>query len=161
MEFGIFIQAHLPRSRWNNDPDAEHTALMRETELVEAADRNGWKYVWVTEHHFLTEYSHISANEVYLGYLAAITERIHLGSGIFNLNPQVNHPVRVAERVAMLDHLSDGRFEFGTGRGAGSREVTGFGIKSTAVTKEVFDEVLPEFLRMWNETGYSHSGKAF
>ena len=62
MEFGIFIQGHLPRSRWNTDSDAEHTALTREAELVEAADRNGWKYVWVTEHHFLTEYSHQNHN---------------------------------------------------------------------------------------------------
>jgi alkanesulfonate monooxygenase SsuD/methylene tetrahydromethanopterin reductase-like flavin-dependent oxidoreductase (luciferase family) len=161
MEFGIFVQAHLPRRRVEADPDAEHHAIMNEVELVKAADRAGWKYVWVTEHHFLDEYSHMSANEVYLAHLSAVTERIHVGSGIFNLNPQVNHPIRVAERVAMLDHLSDGRFEFGTGRGAGSREVTGFGIESTAVTKEVFDEVIPEFLRMWNETEYHHQGKAF
>src|SRR5207244_966226 len=82
--------------------------------------RAGWKYVWVTEHHFLTEYSHLSAPEVFLGYLACATERIHLGSGIFNLNPTINHPMRLAERVAMLDHLTDGRFECGTGRGPGS-----------------------------------------
>ena len=61
-----------------------------------------------------------------LGYLAATTERIHLGSGIFNPLPQVNHPAKVAEKVAMLDHLSNGRFEFGTGRGAGSHEILGF-----------------------------------
>jgi alkanesulfonate monooxygenase SsuD/methylene tetrahydromethanopterin reductase-like flavin-dependent oxidoreductase (luciferase family) len=161
MEFGIFIQAHLPRSRWDNDPDAEHTALLREAELVEAADRNGWKYVWVTEHHFLSEYSHLSANEVYLGYLAHATDRIHIGSGIFNINPQVNHPARVAERVAMLDHLSNGRFEFGTGRGAGSREVTGFGLPDTNVTKEIYDAVIPEFVKMWRDGPYSHDGKWF
>ena len=104
----------------------EHTAFMREIELVEAADRAGFKYVWVTEHHFLDEYSHLSANDVVLGYLARATERIHLGSGIFNPLPQVNHPAKVAERVAMLDHLSNGRFEFGTGRGAGSHEILAF-----------------------------------
>jgi alkanesulfonate monooxygenase SsuD/methylene tetrahydromethanopterin reductase-like flavin-dependent oxidoreductase (luciferase family) len=130
-------------------------------ELVKAADRAGWKYVWVTEHHFLTEYSHLSASEVYLGYLVALTERIHLGSGIFNLNPQVNHPVRVAERVAMLDHLSDGRFEFGTGRGAGSREVTGFGIESTDVTKAAWDEVIREFVPMWESTDYGHNSELY
>ena len=91
-----------------------------------AADQAGFKYVWVTEHHFLDEYSHLSANDVMLGYLAHATERIHIGSGIFNPLPQVNHPAKVAERVAMLDHLSDGRFEFGTGRGAGSHEILGF-----------------------------------
>src|SRR5579871_5035483 len=134
MEFGIFIQAHLPKARIDaasSRDEAEHTALMKELELVRVADQTGWKYVWVTEHHFLTEYSHLSDSATVLGYLAHATERIHLGSGIFNLNPQVNHPLRLAERAAMLDHLTDGRFEFGTGRGAGSIEVTGFDIEGT------------------------------
>ena len=162
MEFGIFVQAHVPRARVEADgAAAEHNALMNETELVQAADRHGWKYAWITEHHFLTEYSHLSASEVYLGYLAHATERIHLGSGIFNLNPQVNHPVRVAERVAMLDHLSDGRFEFGTGRGAGSLEVTGFDIEGTHVTKEVWDEVVRQFVSMWADEPYAYDGTAF
>jgi alkanesulfonate monooxygenase SsuD/methylene tetrahydromethanopterin reductase-like flavin-dependent oxidoreductase (luciferase family) len=162
MEFGIFVQGHVPRARVEAEGDAaEHNALVREVELVRAADRTGWKYAWVTEHHFLTEYSHLSANEVYLGYLAAVTERIHLGSGIFNLNPSVNHPVRVAERVAMLDHLSDGRFEFGTGRGAGSREVTGFDIESTDVTRAAWDEVIREMLPMWETTEYAHHSDLF
>ena len=99
---------------------------MDELERVIAADKAGFKYVWVTEHHFLDEYSHLSANDVICGYLAHATERIHIGSGIFNPLPQVNHPAKLAERVAMLDHLSDGRFEFGTGRGAGSHEILGF-----------------------------------
>jgi alkanesulfonate monooxygenase SsuD/methylene tetrahydromethanopterin reductase-like flavin-dependent oxidoreductase (luciferase family) len=162
MEFGIFIQGHVPRRKREAEGDAaEHNAIVGDIELVKIADRTGWKYVWVTEHHFLTEYSHISANEVLLGYLAAVTDRIHLGSGIFNLNPQVNHPVRVAERVAMLDHLTDGRFEFGTGRGAGSREVTGFDIPDTSVTKAVWDEVILEFTKMWDSTEYAHDGPAY
>ena len=130
MEFGIFVQGHVPRARVETDGDAaEHNAIVNEMELVEAADRHGWKYVWVTEHHFLTEYSHLSANEVVLGYLAKATNRIHIGSGIFNLNPHVNHPYGSRNGSAMLDHLCDGRFELGTGRGAGSREVTGFDIE--------------------------------
>ena len=113
MEFGIFVQGYTPQFRRDVDPEAEHHALMNELELVQAADRAGFKYVWATEHHFLDEYSHLSANEVFLGYLASCTERIHLGSGIFNPLPQVNHPAKVAEKVAMLDHLSGGRVEFG------------------------------------------------
>ncbi len=162
MEFGIFIQAHVPRRRVEAEGEtAEHHALLGEAELVQAADRTGWKYCWVVEHHFLTEYSHLSDSASYLGYLAAITDRIHLGSGIFNLNPQVNHPARIAERAAMLDHLSDGRFELGTGRGAGSREVTGFDIPNTDVTKAVWDEVIRELPKMWRTTEYSHDGPAF
>ena len=71
------------------------------------------------------------------------TERIHLGSGIFNPLPQVNHPAKVAERVAMLDHLSNGRFEFGTGRGAGSHEILGFlpGMEDLSGTREIWEDV--------------------
>jgi hypothetical protein len=99
MEFGIFIQNFVPAYRRNKEPDAEHNVIMEDLEMVQAADKAGFKYVWVTEHHFLDEYSHLSANDVVLGYLANATERIHLGSGIFNPLPQVNHPAKVAERV--------------------------------------------------------------
>lgn len=158
MEFGIFIQMFTPQFRRDEDPDAEHHALTNEIELVQAADRAGFKYVWVTEHHFLDEYSHLSANDVVLGYLAHATERIHLGSGIFNPLAQVNHPVKVAERVAMLDHLSGGRFEFGTGRGAGSHEILGFlhreGITDTSATKAMWEETIGEFAKMWLQDEY-------
>lgn len=162
MEFGIFVQGYVPRSKVDREgTEAEHNALSGDIGLIETADRHGWKYAWVTEHHFLAEYSHLSASEVFLGYAAAKTQQIHLGSGIFNLNPKVNHPVRIAERAAMLDHLSDGRFELGTGRGAGSREVTGFDIESTGVTKAAWDEVIRELPRMWREAEYSHDGAEF
>ena len=162
MEFGIFIQGYVPQARLDAvGPTAEHEALLNEAGLVRVADDTGWKYCWVVEHHFLTQYSHLSDSASYLGYLAAITDRIHIGSGIFNLNPQVNHPARIAERAAMLDHLSDGRFELGTGRGAGSREVTGFDIASTDLTKAPWDEVIRELPKMWRETEYHHDGAAF
>ena len=158
MEFGIFIQMYTPKFRRDTDPDAEHHALINELELVQAADKAGFKYVWLTEHHFLDEYSHLSANDVVLGYLAHATERIHLGSGIFNPLAQVNHPAKVAERVAMLDHLSGGRFEFGTGRGAGSHEILGFlhrdGITDTLATKEMWEETIGEFAKMWLQEEY-------
>ena len=164
MEFGIFIQGYTPRFRREVDPDAEHHALMHDIEVTQAADRAGFKYVWATEHHFLDEYSHLSASDVVLGYLAHATERIHLGSGIFNPLAQVNHPAKVAERVAMLDHLSGGRFEFGTGRGAGSHEILGFlhrdGITDTSVTKEMWEETIGEFPKMWlNEEYPGFEGK--
>lgn len=158
MEFGVFIQMFTPQFRRDKDPDAEHHALMNDLEIVRAADKAGFKYVWVTEHHFLDEYSHLSANDVVLGWLAHATERIHLGSGIFNPLAQVNHPAKVAERVAMLDHLSDGRFEFGTGRGAGSHEILGFlhrdGITDTSATREMWEETIGEFAKMWLQDEY-------
>jgi alkanesulfonate monooxygenase SsuD/methylene tetrahydromethanopterin reductase-like flavin-dependent oxidoreductase (luciferase family) len=158
MEFGIFIQTFVPNFRREVDPEAEHHALMDDLRLVEAADKAGFKYVWVTEHHFLDEYSHLSANDVVLGYLAHATERIHLGSGIFNPLAPVNHPAKVAERVAMLDHVSGGRFEFGTGRGAGSHEILGFlhkaGVTETSTTKEIWEETIGEFAKMWLQDEY-------
>ncbi|HEV8064272.1 MAG TPA: LLM class flavin-dependent oxidoreductase [Acidimicrobiales bacterium] len=156
MEFGVFIQTYVPKWRQEAEPDAEHNALLEDIEVVKAADRYGFKYAWVTEHHFLDEYSHLSANDVVISHLCAKTERIHVGSGIFNPLPTVNHPVKVAERVAMLDHLSGGRFEFGTGRGAGSHEILGFlpGIEDLNGTKEIWEEVIGEFPKMWLQETY-------
>ncbi len=162
MEFGLFVQAHVPRHEREADPEgAEHRRLLREVELAEACDRAGFKYVWSVEHHFLEEYSHLSASEIVLPWIAARTERIHVGSAIWNLTPPVNHPARVAERVAMLDHLSEGRFEFGTGRGSSSIEFQGFGIPDGETTRAMFDEALPEILRMWREAPYAHDGRFF
>ena len=162
MEFGLFVQAHVPRHEVEADPvNAEHSRLMRELEVAVACDRAGWKYVWSVEHHFLEEYSHISASEIFLPYVAARTERIHVGSAIYNITPPVNHPARMAERVAMLDHLSEGRFEFGTGRGSSSTEFKGFGIPDGDTTRAMYDESLREILRMWRETRYSYQGKYF
>ncbi len=160
MEFGIFIQGYVPGPA-AHVPEKEHEALMRDIDLVQVADRTGWKYVWVTEHHTLAEYSHISASEVYMGYLAHATERIHLGSGIFNLSPRVNHPARNVERAAMLDHLTEGRFEFGTGRGAGSHEMATFGIDDTLSTKAEWDEVVGELPRMFERKDYTFAGEHF
>ncbi len=156
MEFGIFVQGYVPDTRRAVDPEAEHHALMDETEYVIQADKSGFKYAWASEHHFLEQYSHLSANEVFLGYLAHATERIHLGSGIFNPLAAVNHPVKVAEKVAMLDHLSKGRFEFGTGRGAGSHEILGFlpGIDDMNATKEMWEETIAEFPKMFLQEEY-------
>ncbi|MEV8310922.1 LLM class flavin-dependent oxidoreductase [Streptomyces flavidovirens] len=157
MEFGLFVQGYVPAARAKADPEAEHKALIEETEYVIQADKSGFKYAWASEHHFLEEYSHLSANDVFLGYLAHATDRIHLGSGIFNPLAPVNHPVKVAEKVAMLDHLSEGRFEFGSGRGAGSHEILGFmpGITDMNHTKEIWEETISEFPKMWLQDEYA------
>src|SRR2546423_5459035 len=162
MEFGIFIQTFVPNFRREGNPDAEHEALLNDIEVAIAADKAGFKYVWASEHHFLDEYSHLSANDVVLAYLARATERIHLGSGIFNPLPQVNHPAKVAEKVAMLDHLSGGRFEFGTGRGAGGHEILGFlpGMQDLTGTREIWEDVIGEFAKMWTQDEYEgYQGK--
>jgi alkanesulfonate monooxygenase SsuD/methylene tetrahydromethanopterin reductase-like flavin-dependent oxidoreductase (luciferase family) len=161
MEFGLFIGGWVPDYLDGRDDEAEHRRLVDETRIAEAGDRSGWKYVWVTEHHFLTEYSHISANEVVIPHILARTNRIRVASGIINVTPPVNHPARIAERVAMLDHLSGGRFDFGTGRGSSTTEQAGFGITDPELTKAMFDEVVPEFARMWRQDSYSFDGRFF
>ena len=164
MEFGIFNSLYVPHQVTDGVPDpqaVQHQRLMDEITWTKAADRSGIKYTWATEHHFLTEYSHLSANESFLAHLAGVTNRIHLGSGIFNITPPVNHPARVAERVAMIDHLSEGRMEFGVGRGSSSTEQKGFGIQDPELTKLMVDEVFPEFKRMWSTTDYRFDGEYF
>jgi alkanesulfonate monooxygenase SsuD/methylene tetrahydromethanopterin reductase-like flavin-dependent oxidoreductase (luciferase family) len=128
---------------------------------VRGGDRHHWKYAWFTEHHFLEEYSHISANEVLMPWVLARTTQMHVGSGIINVTPPVNHPARVAERVAMMDHVSGGRFEFGTGRGSSTTEMGGFGITDPELTREMYDEVIVEFKKMWADSTYEFSGKFF
>lgn len=161
MEFGFFAQAHVPAPEAEQDPGYEHRRLMDNLEFAVACEEHGVKYVWCPEHHFLEEYSHMPAPEVFLSFVAARTERIHVGSAITNTTPPVNHPARIAERVAVLDHLSEGRFEFGTGRGSSSTEIMGFDIPEKDLTKEMWDETIGEFLKMWKEPSYSYEGKFF
>ena len=160
MEFGIFLNGYLPGPA-AHDTYLEHEMFRREAEYTELADKHNWKYAWFGEHHSLTEYSHLSASEVMIGYCARATERIHLGSAIVSLPPVKDHPVRVAERAATLDHLTNQRYEFGTGRGAGSHEVATFGIMDTNDTKPMWDEVIREIPRMWEQRDYSFEGQFF
>lgn len=155
MEFGIFSQMHVPP--W----DDEHSRFQRELEVSEAVEAAGFKYNWAPEHHFLQHYSHQPAPEVFLSWVAARTKRIHIGTAIVNITAAVNHPVRVAERIATMDHLSEGRVEFGTGRGSSSAEWAGFGIPSAAETKPMWRESLEQIPRMWQEGTYEYHGKYF
>jgi alkanesulfonate monooxygenase SsuD/methylene tetrahydromethanopterin reductase-like flavin-dependent oxidoreductase (luciferase family) len=162
MEFAVNLTGHVPNTLVARDPvNAERDRLFDEIAVVQAADRAGLKYAWATEHHFLQEYAHISSPEVLLAYLAAQTERIHLGTGIIHAPPMVNHPVRTAERVAMLDILSGGRFELGLGRGSSSIEHGGFGITDVEATRDMFDEVVTEIPRMWRDEPYAYEGRWF
>ena len=159
MEFGLFMNGYLPGPAAHNGA-AEHEMLTRELGYAIHADKFNWKYAWFGEHHALTEYSHMSAPEVVIPYVAAKTEQIHLGSAIINLSPPVNQPTRNAERTAMLDHVTNGRFEFGTGRGAGEHEMQTFDLH-TSETKEMWFEVAPEIVRMWEQRDYEFEGQFF
>src|SRR5580692_11581995 len=125
MRFGVFYELQLPRP-WNKDDERNlfHQAL----EQVELADRLGFDYAWEVEHHFLEEYSHSSAPEVFLAAAAARTKSIRLGHGIRQVIPNYNHPARTAEGLATLDIISRGRVDFGIGEGATRLELGGFAI---------------------------------
>ncbi|MDP8957121.1 MAG: LLM class flavin-dependent oxidoreductase [Actinomycetota bacterium] len=125
MRFGLFYEHQLPRP-W--DDGAEERLLADALEQVELADRMGFHTVWEVEHHFLEEYSHSSAPEVFLAAASQRTRNIRLGHGIVQLPPPMNHPARVAERIATLDLVSGGRVEFGTGEGSSQTELGGFGV---------------------------------
>ncbi|MCX8072706.1 MAG: LLM class flavin-dependent oxidoreductase [Candidatus Binatia bacterium] len=125
MQFGIFYEHQLPRP-WGEDD--EHRLLQEALEQVELADRLGIDYAWEVEHHFLEEYSHSSAPEVFLAACSQRTKRIRLGHGIVLMPPNYNHPARVAERIATLDLVSNGRVDWGTGESSSRIELEGFNI---------------------------------
>ena len=156
MRFGIFYEHQLPRP-W--DPDAEHRLLHEALEQVELADRLGFDHVWEVEHHFLEEYSHSSAPEVFLAAASQRTSRIRLGHGIVQLPAAVNHPARVAERIATLDLVSDGRVDFGSGEGTSEMELNGFGVER-ASKREQWEEALDVVTRLLVEEPFAgYEGK--
>lgn len=122
MKFGIFYEHQLPRP-WSED--SEQVLIQQALEQVELADKLGFDVVWEVEHHFLEEYSHSSAPEVFLAAASQRTTDIRLGHGIIQTAPGYNHPARTAERVATLDLVSGGRVEFGSGESSSAAELEG------------------------------------
>ena len=157
MKFGIFYELSVPRP-W--DAESEKKVYDNALEQVRLADELGFDQVWAVEHHFLEEYSHCSAPEVFLTACAMQTKNIRVGHGIVVCVPQFNHPVRIAERAAVLDIVSGGRLEMGTGRSATWTELGGF-LADPDDTKKTWDEIVRELPKMWTQERYSHQGFAF
>lgn len=107
MKFGIFYEMFVPP----NKPGAEAEIIRHTVDQIVHADKHSFDYVWLTEHHFLKGFSHMSAPEIIFGAAAYQTEHIRFGFGLALTPPAYNHPVRIAERVAMLDCLSGGRVD--------------------------------------------------
>ncbi len=152
MRFGIFYEHQNPRP-WAGERD-EHKLLKDALKQVEIADRVGIDYVWEVEHHFLEEYSHSSAPEVFLAAASQRTERIRLGHGIVQIPPGVNHPARVAERVATLDLVCDGRLEFGTGESSSAAELGGF-LVDRSKKREMWEDAIDAITRMFVEEPFA------
>jgi alkanesulfonate monooxygenase SsuD/methylene tetrahydromethanopterin reductase-like flavin-dependent oxidoreductase (luciferase family) len=151
MRFGIFYEHQLPRP-W--DDGAEHRLIQDALEQVELADRCGFSSVWEVEHHFLEEYSHSSASDVFLAAASQRAPNIRLGFGILPLPPAYQHPARVAETVAMLDLVSGGRVEFGTGETSSGAELAGFGVERETKRAQ-WDEGLDVVTRMMVEEPFA------
>jgi alkanesulfonate monooxygenase SsuD/methylene tetrahydromethanopterin reductase-like flavin-dependent oxidoreductase (luciferase family) len=144
MKFGIFYEHQLPRP-WTDG--AELKLFQDALSQVELADKLGIDHAWEVEHHFLEEYSHSSAPEVFLAAASQRTKNIRLGHGIKLMPPNYNHPARIAEEVATLDLVSNGRVEFGTGESASRAELEGFGI-NPAQRREMWRETVEQVANM-------------
>jgi alkanesulfonate monooxygenase SsuD/methylene tetrahydromethanopterin reductase-like flavin-dependent oxidoreductase (luciferase family) len=157
MKFGLFYEISVPRP-WTNE--TEKTVYDRCLEQVKLADELGFSNVWAVEHHFLEEYSHCPAPELFLTACAMVTKNIRVGHGIIVCVPEFNHPIKIAERTAVLDILSGGRLEVGTGRSATWTELGGFCVNPDE-TKKTWDEIVHCLPKMWTQERYSYQGRSW
>ena len=156
VKFGIFHEHQVPRPWEDADDRRVFAEALAEIEL---ADRLGFDCTWLVEHHFLEEYSHSSAPEIFLAAASQRTKSIRLGHGIVQTLPAINHPARVAERIATLDVLSGGRVEFGTGEGSAAAELDAFGV-DPAKKRAMWEEGLRVALRCMTEAPFTgHAGE--
>ena len=157
MRFGIFYEHQIPRP-WGDD--GEQRLIRDALEQIELADRVGFDSVWEVEHHFLEEYSHSSSSGVFLGAASQRTKRIRLGFGILPLPLGYQHPARVAESAAMLDLVSGGRVELGTGETSSGAELEGFGV-DRETKRAQWEEMLPIVARMMVEEPFAGADGRF
>jgi len=125
VKISLFVEIPVPQP-W--DDGAELDAFQTNLDWMQLADEVGFHAVWCTEHHFLEEYCHAAAPEVFLGAVSQRTKNLRLGHGIVHMPPGINHPARVAERISTLDLVSNGRVEFGTGEASSVAELGGFNV---------------------------------
>jgi len=156
MKFGIFYEHQFPKP-WG--PGAEHKLFKDALDQVELGDKLGYDYVWEVEHHFLEEYSHSSAPEIFLAACSQRTKRMRLGHGIVALPQGYNHTARIAERIATLDLISDGRVDFGTGETSSNAELDGYQVVREE-KREEWTEALDAVTRMFVEEPFAgYDGK--
>jgi alkanesulfonate monooxygenase SsuD/methylene tetrahydromethanopterin reductase-like flavin-dependent oxidoreductase (luciferase family) len=155
VKFGIFYELQLPKPWARED---EYELIQHALEQVELADRLGYDFAWEVEHHFLEEYSHSSAPEVFLAAASQRTERIRLGHGIVQLT--TNHPARVAERISTLDLITRGRVEMGVGEGSSVTELHPFD-RRFRDKREVWEDAMRCLMPMFWEEGWEYHGEFF
>jgi alkanesulfonate monooxygenase SsuD/methylene tetrahydromethanopterin reductase-like flavin-dependent oxidoreductase (luciferase family) len=151
-EFGIFHEF----SRYAGQTFAE--AFAQSFAQVDAAERWGLDVVWLAELHFLPERSVVSAPLVVASAIAARTRRLKIGIAVQVL--PLCHPLRLAEEVATLDHISQGRLIFGVGRSGFPRTYEAYGVPY-AESRERFAEVLEILRRAWSDERFSFEGRFY
>ncbi|WP_067829008.1 LLM class flavin-dependent oxidoreductase [Nocardia inohanensis] len=146
MKFSMIFEAQM------TDPTAEHEAQVLRDSVEQAvlADEMGFDTVWAVEHHGLKWYAHMSAPEIFLTWVAAKTSRVRIGHGVVCMPFNFNHPVRAAERAAMLDVLSGGRLNLGAGRGSTEVETSMCGVDPARTYREV-EESLRMIAAAWQD----------
>jgi alkanesulfonate monooxygenase SsuD/methylene tetrahydromethanopterin reductase-like flavin-dependent oxidoreductase (luciferase family) len=154
MEFSMILEAQLV----NPTPAREFAIFQDCVEQVVLADETGFDRVWAVEHHCLRQYAHMSAPETFLAYVAGRTSRIRVGHGVVCLPFRMNHPIKVAERIATLDLLSRGRMDFGVGKGATPTEAGAFGVEEAEIDGQL-EESFRMIPRMWREELFSHESE--
>jgi alkanesulfonate monooxygenase SsuD/methylene tetrahydromethanopterin reductase-like flavin-dependent oxidoreductase (luciferase family) len=155
VKFGIFYEHQLPKP-W--DERSEYRLLHESLEQIELADKLGYDFAWEVEHHFLEEYSHSSAPEVFLAAASQRTQHIRLGHGIIQLT--TNHPARVAERVSTLDLISNGRVELGIGESATTTELHPFD-RRFRDKREVWLDAVRALMPMFGDEPVEYHGAYF
>ena len=157
MKFGLMYEIQIPEPHY---PGVEKERYDQVLAQVELGDEVGFDYFWTVEHHFLKEFSHCSAPEVLYGAISQRTKRIRIGHAVTLLPKQYNHPIRVAERSAVLDILSNGRMDLGTGRSDTTIEMDAFEIDPEE-TRAQWREAVSIIPKMWTEDPFSHQGHFF
>lgn len=154
MRFSLFFEMQIA----DPTPAREFRLFHDCVEQALLAEALGYHGIWAVEHHGLFEYSHCSAPETFLAFVAARSSRIRIGHGVSLLPHRYNHPIRTAERIATLDILSQGRVNWGTGKSATRVEQEAFGIDRSTLHDE-WREVVEMIPRMWRDDVFSWSGR--
>jgi alkanesulfonate monooxygenase SsuD/methylene tetrahydromethanopterin reductase-like flavin-dependent oxidoreductase (luciferase family) len=155
MKFALFYEIPVPKPRRKNDEYEAYQAVLEEAIFAEQA---GFHAFWTVEHHFLEEYSHCSNPEVLYGAIASRTKKMRLAYGVRLMPKPYNHPIRTAESVAVLDLISSGRVDMGTGRSSTRQELEGFDI-NPGETREMWREALEHVVGCWTNETYRLQGK--
>ncbi|HJT41407.1 MAG TPA: LLM class flavin-dependent oxidoreductase [Sphingobium sp.] len=161
MELGLLYEFDVPQPWAGEHPwgqrMAERNVYRENIEQIVLADKMGFEAVWLVEHHFRENRSHMPSNEVVLGALSQITENIKLGFGVSLMPHEFIHPARIAEKVATVDLLSRGRAIWGMGRSTPMEQhAFGVDIKSS---KDKMKAAARTVVGMWDQEYYEEDSE--